>query len=93
MGRVDGLDLHGRVAFGAAQRERLEELVRYCARSPLAHHRPEKRAHGPYVLQRKTRWRDGTTHLMAALVVASFLTSGSAHADRATSRAWKVAFL
>ena len=36
---VDGFDLHGRIAFGAAQRERLEELVRYCAWPPLANDR------------------------------------------------------
>jgi hypothetical protein len=40
--RVDGFDLHGRVAFGAAERERLEELVRYCARPPLANDRLNK---------------------------------------------------
>ena len=58
-----GFDLHGRIAFGAAQRERLEELVRYCARPPLANDRLEKRADGRYVLRLKSRWRDGTTHL------------------------------
>ena len=30
--RVDGFDLHGRAAFGATDRARLEELVRHCAR-------------------------------------------------------------
>ncbi len=60
---VDGFDLHGRVAFGAQQRERLEELVRYCARPPLANDRLEKHADGHYLLKLKTRWRDGTTHL------------------------------
>jgi hypothetical protein len=45
---IDGFDLHGRIAFGAAQRERLEELVRYCARPPLANDRLEKRR-GPRV--------------------------------------------
>jgi hypothetical protein len=61
---IDGFDLHGRIAFGAAQRERLEELVRYCARPPLANDRLERRSDGRYVLRLKTRWRDGTTHLV-----------------------------
>jgi len=43
---VDGFDLHGRIAFGAAQRERVEELLRYCALPPLANDRLEKRADG-----------------------------------------------
>jgi hypothetical protein len=62
--RVAGFDLHDRIAFNAQQRERLEELVRYCARPPLANDRLEKRADGRYVLRLKTRWRDGTTHLL-----------------------------
>jgi hypothetical protein len=60
---VDGFDLHGRVAFGATQRQRLEELVRYCARPPLGNDRLEREADGRYRLRLKTRWRDGTTHL------------------------------
>jgi hypothetical protein len=62
--RLDGFDLHGRVAFGAADRARLEELVRYCARPPLAYDRLTKQADGRYLLRLKTRWRDGTTHLL-----------------------------
>ena len=61
--RVDGFDLHGRVAFGAADRERLEELVRYCARPPLAHDRLSLCDDGRYLLRLKAAWRDGTTHL------------------------------
>jgi hypothetical protein len=62
--RLDGFDLHGRVAFGAADRKRLSELVRYCARPPLAYDRLTKQADGRYLLRLKTRWRDGTTHLL-----------------------------
>ncbi len=62
--RVDGFDLHGRVAFGAADRARLEELVRYCARPPFAYDRLTERPDGRYLLRLKTRWRDGTTHLL-----------------------------
>src|SRR5690606_24974241 len=46
------------------QRDRIEEIVRYCARPPLAHDRLEKRADGRYLLRLKTRFRDGTTHLL-----------------------------
>jgi hypothetical protein len=56
-------DPHGRIAFSAARRERLEELVRYCARPPLANDRLEKRADGRYVQRLKGRWRDGTAQL------------------------------
>ena len=62
--RLDGFDLHGRVAFGAADRKRLEELVRYCARPPLAYERLTKQVDGRYLLRLKTRWRDGTSHLL-----------------------------
>jgi hypothetical protein len=60
---VDGFDLHGRVAVSASQRQRLEELVRYCARPPLANDRLERLSDGRYRLKLKSRWRDGTTHL------------------------------
>jgi hypothetical protein len=61
--RIDGFDLHGRVAFGAQQRMRLEKLVQYCARPPLANDRLEKLPDGHYRLKLKGPWRDGTTHL------------------------------
>ncbi len=61
--QLDNFDLHGRVAFGAEQRTRIEELVRYCARPPFADGRLEKLPDGHYLLTLKTRWRDGTTHL------------------------------
>ncbi len=61
--QVDGFDLHGSVAFAANQRARLEKLVRYCARQPLANDRLTKLEDGRYLLELKTTWRDGTTHL------------------------------
>jgi hypothetical protein len=64
--RIDGFDLHGRVAFGAADRTRLEELVRYCARPPLANDRLTKCDDGHNLLRLKSPWRDGTTHLKLA---------------------------
>lgn len=62
-GRLDGFDLHGQLAFGAGERARIEQLVRYCTRPPLANDRLEKLPDGRYLLTLKTRWRDGTTHL------------------------------
>jgi Putative transposase len=59
--RVDGFDLHGQHAFGAGERSRIERLVRYCARPPLANDRLERLPDGRYLLTLKTR--DGTTHL------------------------------
>jgi hypothetical protein len=38
--------------------------VRATARPPLANDRLEQRADGRYVLRLKSRWRDGTTHLL-----------------------------
>jgi hypothetical protein len=61
--RLDGFDLHGQLAFGAGERARIERLVRYCARPPLADERLQKLPDGRYLLTLKTRWRDGTTHL------------------------------
>jgi hypothetical protein len=61
--QVDGFDLHAKVTCSAVQRERLEQLVQYCARPPLAHDRLSKLPSGHYLLKLKTRWRDGTTHL------------------------------
>jgi Putative transposase len=42
---------------------RLEKLVRYCARPPLSHDRLRLREDGRVLLQLKTPWSDGTTHL------------------------------
>jgi Putative transposase len=60
---VDGFDLHGRVAFGAHQRSRITQRVRYCARPPLANGRFKELPSGHDLLTLKGPWRDGTTHL------------------------------
>jgi hypothetical protein len=61
--QLDGFDLHGRVAFSPTQRRRLEQLVQYCARPPLANDRLQSLPDGKLLLELKTHWRDGTTHL------------------------------
>jgi hypothetical protein len=59
-----GMSLHADVAVPARDRRRLERLCRYVARPPLAHDRLEVRPDGRLALRLKTRWRDGTTHIL-----------------------------
>ena len=63
---VEGFDLHARLAIAtdhAGGVGRLEKLVRYCARPPLSNERLSMRADGRVLLELKTPWSDGTTHL------------------------------
>jgi hypothetical protein len=59
-----GMSLHADVAVPARDRRRLERLCRYVARPPLANDRLEERPDGRLALRLKTRWRDGTTHIL-----------------------------
>jgi len=59
-----GLSLHAAVAVPARDRRRLERLCRYVARPPLASDRLEEGPDGRLVLRLKTRWRDGTSHIL-----------------------------
>ena len=59
-----GMSLHADVSVPAHDRRRLERLCRYVARPPLAHDRLEERSDGRLALRLKTRWRDGTTHIL-----------------------------
>jgi len=64
--RIDGFDLHARLAIATDQAGgagRLEKLVRYCARPPLANDRLSLQPDGRVRLELKTPWSDGTTHL------------------------------
>ncbi|MBT37191.1 MAG: hypothetical protein CL938_01400 [Deltaproteobacteria bacterium] len=60
----DGMSLHADVAVPARDRRRLERLCRYVARPPLAHGRLEVKPDTRLALRLKTRWRDGTTHIL-----------------------------
>jgi hypothetical protein len=62
--RHGGMSLHADVAVPARDRRRLERLVRYVARPPLAGDRLEALPDGTLALRLKTRWRDGTTHIL-----------------------------
>jgi hypothetical protein len=59
-----GLSLHAAVAVPARDRRRLERLCRYVARPPLANGRLEEHPDGRLALRLKTRWRDGTSHIL-----------------------------
>lgn len=58
------MSLHADVAVRARDRNRLERLCRYVARPPLALDRLEATADGRLAYRLKTRWRDGTTHIV-----------------------------
>jgi hypothetical protein len=62
--REGGMSLHADVAVPAHDRNRLERLCRYVARPPLALDRLEAMADGRLAYRLKTRWRDGTTHVV-----------------------------
>ena len=59
-----GMSLHAEVAVPAHDRRRLERLCHYVARPALASDRLEERPDGRLALRLKTRWRDGTTHIL-----------------------------
>lgn len=60
----DGMSLHAEVAVPARDRRHLERLCHYVARPALASDRLEVRPDGRLALRLKTRWRDGTTHIL-----------------------------
>ena len=48
---------------GAHQRKEFERLCRYITRPAIAHERLKRDESGDVVLQLKSAWRDGTTHI------------------------------
>jgi len=80
-----GFSLHAAVRCGADQRKQLEHLCRYITRPPIANERLKCNRAGQVVLQLKSSYKDGTTHIvmsplefmqrLAALVPPSALTS------------------
>jgi hypothetical protein len=64
---IEGFDLHARLAIATDQaggEVRLEKLVRYCARPPIANDRSSLSSDGRVLLRLKTPWANGTTHLL-----------------------------
>jgi hypothetical protein len=62
--REGGMSVHADVMVPAHDRSRLERLCRYVARPPLALERLEALPNGLLSYRLKTRWRDGTTHVL-----------------------------
>jgi len=63
---IEGFDLHARLTIATEQAGgtgRLEKLVRYCARPPLSNERLSMQSDGRVLLELKSPWSDGTTHL------------------------------
>ena len=58
-----GFSLHAGERCGTHQRKALERLCRYITRPAIANERLKEDAAGNVVLQLKSPWRDGTTHL------------------------------
>ena len=64
--RTQGFSLHAGVHCGPHQRPALERLCRYITRPALGHKRLTRTPNGNIVLQLKTPYRDGTTHVVMA---------------------------
>src|SRR4051812_37387328 len=56
--------LHAAVCCNAHQRKELERLCRYITRPAIANERLKRNRAGQLVLQLKSPWRDGTTHIV-----------------------------
>jgi hypothetical protein len=61
---AQGFSLHADTRCGSQQRQKLERLCRYITRPALGHKRLSRTRAGEVVLQLKTPYRDGTTHLV-----------------------------
>ena len=59
-----GFSLHAAVRCGAHQRQELERLCRYITRPAIANERLKRNRAGDVVLQLKSAFRDGTTHIV-----------------------------
>ena len=61
---IDGFSLHAAVRCGADQRKALEHLCRYITRPAIANERLKLNRAGQVVLQLKSAYQDGTTHVV-----------------------------
>ena len=60
---VGGFSLNARVWIAGSDRKKLEQLIRYMARGPLASARLTESTGGQLNYRMKSPWRDGTTHV------------------------------
>jgi hypothetical protein len=61
---LHGFSLHAAVRLDADQRKALERLCRYITRPAIANERLRRNHAGQVVLQLKSAYRDGTTHVV-----------------------------
>jgi hypothetical protein len=61
---AQGFSLHAAVLGGADQRKELEHLCRYITRPAIANERLKRNRAGDVVLQLKSAFKDGTTHVV-----------------------------
>jgi hypothetical protein len=61
---VVGFNVHANSYARANDRDRLEHLVKYLARPPIANDRLTELPDGRLALKFKQRWRDGTSHVV-----------------------------
>ena len=66
---IDGFSLHAAVHCEVHERKRLEHLCRYLTRPALSDERLQLDAAGQVMLELKTPWRDGTTHVVMSPLV------------------------
>ena len=62
--KLHGFSLHAAVRWGANQRKELEHLCRYITRPAIANERLKRNRAGQVVLQLKSAFKDGTTHIV-----------------------------
>jgi hypothetical protein len=71
-----GFSLHAAVRTGAHQRKELERLCRYITRPAIANERLTRNSEGQVVLQLKSAYRDGTTHIVMSPLEFTCLPAG-----------------
>ena len=60
---IEGFSLNAKVWVGGRDRQKLEKLIRYTARGPIATERLSESFPDKLIYKMKSRWRDGTTHV------------------------------
>jgi hypothetical protein len=77
-----GFSLHAAVRWRADQRKELEQLCRYVTRPAIANERLQRNRAGQVVLQLKSPYKDGTTHIV--MEPLEFMERVPAPAERTT---------
>ncbi len=62
--KLHGISLHAAVRCGAGERKQLEHLCRYITRPAIANERLRRNGAGQVVLQLKSAYQDGTSHVV-----------------------------